>query len=64
MELIDKEVYFDFYCPRCVHADNDEATDPCDECLEYPSNAHSHKPVYYQPARGHEKDIHPQIRNN
>lgn len=59
MDLVDKEVYFDFYCQRCAFKDVDESEDPCDRCLEYPSNQNSHKPVEYKPARGHEKDIHP-----
>lgn len=59
MELIDKEVYFHYYCPKCVFADVPESEDPCDRCLEYPSNQHSHKPIEYRPARGNEDYIHP-----
>lgn len=59
MELINKEVYFHYYCPKCVFADVPESEDPCDRCLEYPSNQHSHKPIEYRPARGNEDYIHP-----
>lgn len=59
MDTTDKEVYFDFYCPRCAFRDVDEAEDPCDTCLEYPSNQNSHKPHEYKPARGHENDLYP-----
>ena len=46
--LIDKEVRFDMYCPRCKHSELPEWGDPCDECLENPSNEYSHKPVYFE----------------
>lgn len=46
--LIDKEVRFDMYCPRCKHSELPEWEDPCDECLENPSNEYSHKPVYFE----------------
>lgn len=46
--LIDKEVRFDKYCHRCKHRDVPEWEDPCDECLQYPSNEFSHKPVYFE----------------
>lgn len=48
MELRDKEVYFHEYCPKCKWRDLDDAEDPCDICLENPSNEWSHKPVYFE----------------
>lgn len=48
LELIDKEVYFDKYCPKCKHEKCPEWEDPCDICLENPSNEWSHKPVYFE----------------
>lgn len=48
MELIDKEVYFHKYCYKCKHFDVPEYEDPCDICLENPSNEYSHKPVYFE----------------
>lgn len=64
MDLIDKEVRFDYYCPRCVFYKTSDAEDPCDRCLEYPSNQNSHKPVEYKPAKGHEKDLLPLPTSN
>ena len=48
MELKDKEVYFDQYCEKCIHFKEDEGKDPCDECLTYPMNEYSHKPIKYE----------------
>lgn len=48
MEEFFKEVYFDKYCKQCVHKDEAEANDPCDECLANPSNINSHKPVNFK----------------
>ena len=43
-----KEVYFDQYCKKCLHKDEDETGDACDECLANPSNINSHKPVNFK----------------
>ena len=48
MDLTDKEVRFDIYCPKCKYWEVDEIEDPCDICLEYPSNQNSRKPVYFE----------------
>lgn len=48
MVLIDKEVRFDIWCSKCQYADIPEADEPCAECLEYPSNEHSTKPVNFK----------------
>jgi len=48
MELIDKEVYFHEYCPKCVHKDKAENEDPCWDCLNEPMNAESHKPINFK----------------
>lgn len=48
MEDSYKEVYFDQYCPNCVHFDKAGCEDPCDECLSNPANVYSHKPVFYE----------------
>lgn len=45
------EVKFVDYCYRCKWADTAEDSYPCDECLLYPVNQDSHKPVYYKPAK-------------
>ena len=43
-----KEVYFDRYCPKCVHTDKDATEDPCFDCLNCGFNYDSHKPVYFE----------------
>ena len=48
MELIDKEVRFDLWCNKCKWHHLPETEDPCDICLENPSNEWSHKPVYFE----------------
>jgi hypothetical protein len=47
-----KEVYFFQYCLKCKHYAEDEDEDPCNECLTYPSNEDSHKPINYEEAGG------------
>lgn len=47
MELIEKEVYFDQYCPSCKHREKGEEEDPCHNCLMYPMQSYSHKPINY-----------------
>lgn len=43
-----KEVYFDEYCSRCIHCEQEEFDDPCHECLNTPANECSHKPIYFE----------------
>ena len=43
-----KEVYFHQYCETCKHKNLEEKDEPCFECLEYPTNTDSHKPVKYE----------------
>lgn len=42
-----KEVYFEEYCKECMYKGLKDSEEPCDECLENPTNLYSHKPVYY-----------------
>lgn len=49
--LIDHEAFFDVYCPLCKYKDLPDSEDPCDICLEYPSNEYSHRPRLYEKAR-------------
>lgn len=46
-----KEVNFTKYCPLCEEADTHEEKDPCNECLGFPMNEHSEKPVYFKPKK-------------
>ena len=48
MEEIYKEVYFNEYCKTCMHKGIKEADEPCAECLTYPANTYSHKPINYE----------------
>lgn len=43
-----KEVYFDKYCEMCKHKDVKDHEEPCNECLDNPTNFYSHKPVNYK----------------
>lgn len=47
MEYTQKEVLFSYYCPTCVYKDLNGDEEPCNECLDHPSNENSHKPVKY-----------------
>lgn len=44
----DKFVEFDKYCERCEHYEKGQHEDPCDECLNNPTNEWSRKPVKFQ----------------
>lgn len=43
-----KEVYFDQYCKTCKNRKLKEKDEPCNECLDNPTNLNSHKPVKYE----------------
>lgn len=43
----EKEVDFKSWCAKCKHKDLPEDQDPCDECLENPTNLYSHVPVMF-----------------
>lgn len=43
-----KIVEFEKYCCKCEHYKKPEDADPCYECLDYPTNTNSHKPVFFQ----------------
>lgn len=47
-ETHEKFVDFTEYCPRCKHKDCKETDEPCNECLEYPTNYESMKPVKWE----------------
>ena len=51
MEIgLEREVYFDEYCPKCVRKNNEEDDKTCDECLEHCVMPYSHKPYNYEEA--------------
>lgn len=43
-----KEVYFDIWCKTCRYHGKPETSNPCFDCLDTPTNLHSHKPVYWE----------------
>ena len=45
-----KEVYFNEWCFKCENKDVDQGDDPCNDCLNNPSTAYSHKPVNFKAA--------------
>lgn len=51
MELIDKEVNFEEFCPKCEYWKLDDGEDPCNECLAEPNNQNSHKPTRFKEAK-------------
>ena len=55
MENDKKEVFFELYCNKCEYADTNETSDPCNDCLAYPYNINSHKPVHFKEALDAEK---------
>ena len=48
MDNIEKEVYFYKYCKTCKYSELKGDEEPCNECLENPTNTYSHKPVNYK----------------
>ncbi len=50
MEYIEHEVKFAEYCYKCKYADMAEDSYPCDDCLGYPVNTYSRKPVRFVPS--------------
>lgn len=43
-----KEVYFHLFCDTCKHRTKPMVDEPCNECLDNPTNLYSHKPVKYE----------------
>lgn len=42
------EVDFKTYCKTCRHEKVDEVKDPCNECLDEPTNLNSSKPIKWE----------------
>lgn len=43
-----KEVYFDQFCKKCKYEKLKEIEEPCNVCMEEPTNWNSHRPVKYE----------------
>ena len=48
MEQIDKIVHFDEYCPTCKYETTPEKDNPCNECLDNPTNTNTRQPVMWK----------------
>lgn len=46
-DFSDKIVTFYYWCPKCKHKDKSGDEEPCNECLAYPVNQDSRKPVKF-----------------
>ena len=44
----EKFVNFRLYCPKCRFYELKEDEEPCNECLSYPVNVESEKPINYR----------------
>ena len=44
----DKIVRYDRYCKTCKHYPLNQAEEPCNTCLDNPTNGYSRKPVKYE----------------
>lgn len=44
-----KEVFYSEYCSKCQFYKTDEGEDPCNDCLSYPYQWYSHKPLRFKP---------------
>lgn len=40
----EKIVDFKFFCKLCAYRKKSEWDEPCDECLEHPTNTDTHRP--------------------
>lgn len=49
-EPFEHEVYFYESCSKCKYKDLPGAEEPCNECLENPTNFETHKPLKFEPA--------------
>ena len=52
MDTIQKIVHFHEWCNKCKNRLTSECDDPCNECLTYPMNENSHKPVNFKENKG------------
>lgn len=55
MEIIEKIVNYNKYCPTCAYVDLEDYKDPCNDCLNNPVNTNSQKPINYKKAKSKNK---------
>ena len=51
MENNTKIVDFHKYCKTCKHSKKKDNEDPCDECLDNPTNTNTSRPVNWEEKR-------------
>jgi len=49
--MAEKIVEFYKWCSKCEHRNVAEAEEPCNECLTYPVNYDSKRPINYKEAK-------------
>ena len=59
---MEKEVRFDKWCKYCIHKKKTGTEEPCFDCLSYPSNEDSHRPIRFQ--RNTKVKIRPEDAND
>lgn len=47
-QIFEKEVNFEKYCKLCKYEKLKETLDPCNNCLDYPMNENTEKPVFFK----------------
>ncbi len=45
-------VRYDKWCVKCKYKDRDENKDPCEECLENPTNINTERPINFTERQG------------
>lgn len=48
MDELYRIVNFKKYCEQCKYKDLDETDDPCNDCLDHPTNLYSEKPLRFE----------------
>ena len=43
-----REVDFNTYCPKCEHIKKKDIEEPCNDCLEHPTNLYTDKPTRFE----------------
>lgn len=63
MEYPQKEVRFDEFCPKCKFYKLNESEDPCNDCLQNPSNLHSRVPTEFKEADNAKTNAKPNTKS-
>lgn len=52
MDELYRIVNFKKYCDICKHKELVETEDPCNDCLDHPTNLYSEKPINFEEKEG------------